>query len=452
MPESIMASSGGETDVGTKYQKLATEYAKLRSQVTVLKKGVLDEQEKCSVLSDQLNDRETQLRKQESEMEGILFRNQQLTRRVNVLQEEIDTINSKPKSKWKLGGSNVAEDRPDINASRVINEELAAKITENARLHATLDDIEKQYESTILSLQNRIQELEKEKNQLGLDKRNHESETTDNIQFYTRENDELRNQIIVIRRDLGVRTKQAEALEVQVSVLLDKEKNRENVKRIDFGSQFEFIDPDLVKARQQMERDVQAMTIRLSECCEQLSSAEKDREHWKLESQLANIKLNKLNSQGYDEELKIDSDDTICSQQIKEAFETRLAQLIRQKIAADSKATVFYLECQALNYKVQNFIKELQSKEESLNDLNMLMSRKEEEWNTMQTNYEEQLSVISDHLATMNTRLAGQEDEIQLLRQEAANKVETGSNTTEQKKNKSIKSLWYSDSDSNKDH
>ena len=45
--------------------------------------------------------------------------------------------------------------------TRVINEELAAKITENARLHATLDDIEKQYESTILSLQNRIQELEK---------------------------------------------------------------------------------------------------------------------------------------------------------------------------------------------------------------------------------------------------------------------------------------------------
>jgi len=441
-------SGGGETDVGTKYQKLATEYAKLRSQVTVLKKGVLDEQEKCAVLSDQLNDRETQLRKQESEMEGILFRNQQLTRRVNVLQEEIDTLNSKPKSKWKLGGSNVPEDKPDFTAARVINEELAAKITENARLHATLDDIEKQYESTILSLQNRIQELEKEKNQLGLDKRNHESETSDNIQYYTRENDELKNEIIVLRRDLGVRTKQAEGLEVQVSVLLDKEKNRENVKRIDFSSQFEYIDPDLVKARQNMERDVQAMTIRLSECCEQLSSAEKDREHWKLESQLANIKLNKLN-QGNVEELNSE-ENTLCSQQIKKAFETRLAELIKQKIAADSKATVFYLECQALNYKVENFIQQVQSKEESLNDVNMLMSRKEEEWNTMQTNYEEQLSVISDHLATMNTRLAGQEDEIQLLRQEAANnKVETAS---EQKKNKSIKSLWYSDADSNKDH
>ena len=55
---------------------------------------------------------------------------------------------------------------PHINFTgfvfRVINEELAAKITENARLHATLDDIEKQYESTIQTLQNRVQQLEKE--------------------------------------------------------------------------------------------------------------------------------------------------------------------------------------------------------------------------------------------------------------------------------------------------
>ena len=38
-----------------------------------------------------------------------------------------------------------------------------------------------------------------------------------------------------------------------------------------------------------------------------------------------------------------------------------------------------------------------------------VLQRKEEEWQTMQSNYEEQLSVISDHLAEMNTRLASQE-------------------------------------------
>ena len=42
------------TDLSTKYQKLATEYAKLRAQVVVLKKGVLDEQEKNNALTEQV--------------------------------------------------------------------------------------------------------------------------------------------------------------------------------------------------------------------------------------------------------------------------------------------------------------------------------------------------------------------------------------------------------------
>ena len=41
-------------DINTKYQKLATEYAKLRAQMTVLKKGLVDEQEKSVKLSDQV--------------------------------------------------------------------------------------------------------------------------------------------------------------------------------------------------------------------------------------------------------------------------------------------------------------------------------------------------------------------------------------------------------------
>ena len=42
------------TDLSVKYQKLATEYAKLRAQVVVLKKGVLDEQEKNNLLTEQV--------------------------------------------------------------------------------------------------------------------------------------------------------------------------------------------------------------------------------------------------------------------------------------------------------------------------------------------------------------------------------------------------------------
>ncbi|XP_023344185.1 protein phosphatase 1 regulatory subunit 21 [Eurytemora carolleeae] len=186
-------------DLNTKYQKLATEYAKLRSQVGVLKKGVLEEQEKNQQLTDLIHERDTQLRKHESEMEGVLFRNQQLTKRVNVLQDEIDGFQVKSKSKKRNGSQNRDE------AERVINEELVSKITENARLHATLDDIEKQYENTILSLQNRVQDLEKEKSLLGNAQKNKEEELSDTVSIIEREKDELRSRVTNLERDLALR-------------------------------------------------------------------------------------------------------------------------------------------------------------------------------------------------------------------------------------------------------
>ena len=67
-----MSGPDSGPDISTKYQKLATEYAKLRyqsnqpafyailtscycrAQVNIIKKGLLDEQEKTSHLSDQV--------------------------------------------------------------------------------------------------------------------------------------------------------------------------------------------------------------------------------------------------------------------------------------------------------------------------------------------------------------------------------------------------------------
>lgn len=90
MTAPAMDINGGGADLTAKYQKLATEYAKLRAQSAVLKKGLLEEQERSQGLQDQINQRETSLRKGEGEMEAVLFRNQQLAKRVNLLQEEAE--------------------------------------------------------------------------------------------------------------------------------------------------------------------------------------------------------------------------------------------------------------------------------------------------------------------------------------------------------------------------
>jgi len=56
----------------------------------VLKKAVLEEQTRNAELRDILKEKEQILRKAEQEMDSLTFRNQQLTKRVTVLQDELD--------------------------------------------------------------------------------------------------------------------------------------------------------------------------------------------------------------------------------------------------------------------------------------------------------------------------------------------------------------------------
>ncbi|XP_016120217.1 protein phosphatase 1 regulatory subunit 21-like [Sinocyclocheilus grahami] len=84
-------------DLQSKYSKLAQEYSKLRAQNQVLKKAVVDEQTASCSLKDELKQKEQSSRKVEQEMDSLSFRNQQLTKRVELLQEELLLSESKSK-------------------------------------------------------------------------------------------------------------------------------------------------------------------------------------------------------------------------------------------------------------------------------------------------------------------------------------------------------------------
>ncbi|RXG70267.1 Protein phosphatase 1 regulatory subunit 21 [Armadillidium vulgare] len=114
-------------DLQFKYQKLAFEYSKLRAQNQVLKRGVKDEQEKALQLKEDINSRDQSLRKAEQELDSLSFRNQQLTKRLSLLQEDVEIIKS--------------------------------KIQENARLHAELRDLETFYKNKISELEDKIEEV-----------------------------------------------------------------------------------------------------------------------------------------------------------------------------------------------------------------------------------------------------------------------------------------------------
>lgn len=141
-------------DLDAKYQKLATEYSKVskihyniqgeypliklktqvRSQATVLKKALLDEQAKNNELKDTIKKHEQKIRKHDQEMESLTFRNEQLTKRISVLQQELQVNSHAKKGKNKSNENIIQSD------TTVLNEELQKKILENAQLASSVND------------------------------------------------------------------------------------------------------------------------------------------------------------------------------------------------------------------------------------------------------------------------------------------------------------------------
>nr|CAD2168160.1 unnamed protein product [Meloidogyne enterolobii]CAD2203669.1 unnamed protein product [Meloidogyne enterolobii] len=174
-----MSSISTGIDPAAKYQRLSVEYVKVRNQVSVLKSALLEEQAKTTELQRQITAGDTKLRKTESERDSLAFRNDQLVKRVESLQESLEAQLSifeptKGKKKHKeanlrlvaentrmhqhqtFGGTSTSD--PNI----IMEEELERKILENSVLHSKLFDVERRSTETTNELLQRIESLQKE--------------------------------------------------------------------------------------------------------------------------------------------------------------------------------------------------------------------------------------------------------------------------------------------------
>uniref|UniRef100_A0AAX7TSI5 Protein phosphatase 1 regulatory subunit 21 n=1 Tax=Astatotilapia calliptera TaxID=8154 RepID=A0AAX7TSI5_ASTCA len=148
-------------DLNLKYIKKRTDTSMpqsdrqyLRAQNQVLKKGVVDEQANSASLKEQLKQRDQSLRKQEQEMDSLSFRNQQLAKRVELLQEELAASEAKGK-KGKHG----------LQTQSVFDEDLQKKIEENERLHIQFYEADERHKKTEAELRERLEKLEKDAEQ-----------------------------------------------------------------------------------------------------------------------------------------------------------------------------------------------------------------------------------------------------------------------------------------------
>ncbi|KAK9696546.1 putative coiled-coil domain-containing protein [Popillia japonica] len=159
------------SDLELKYQKLATEYSKIRSHATVLKKAVLDEQSKILELKEIIKEQEQRIRKHDQEMDSLTFRNGQLTKRIAVLQQELQGNSRGKKAK------NKSSEHPAPSNFSVIDEELHKKIVENAQLVSAMADKDLEITNNL----EKISWLEDKINNLNMkideDKEQHKKET-----------------------------------------------------------------------------------------------------------------------------------------------------------------------------------------------------------------------------------------------------------------------------------
>uniref|UniRef100_A0A6Q2Z7G2 Protein phosphatase 1 regulatory subunit 21 n=1 Tax=Esox lucius TaxID=8010 RepID=A0A6Q2Z7G2_ESOLU len=136
---------------------------KLRAQNQVLKKGVFDEQASSMSLKEQVKQREQSLRKVEQEMDSLTFRNQQLAKRVELLQEELAASEAKGKKTKNKGDS--PSQQALQQSQNVFDEDLRKKIQENEQLHIKFYEADEQHRQQEALLKARLEELEREREQ-----------------------------------------------------------------------------------------------------------------------------------------------------------------------------------------------------------------------------------------------------------------------------------------------
>jgi protein phosphatase 1 regulatory subunit 21 len=163
------------SELQSKYQRLAHEYAKLRSHVEILKKAVKEEKFQRESLQDKVRETTLSLRKHVQENESLQFRNLQLSKRVEMLQGDLDSPVSKRKK--KVGAvDGVVETDSDVHT-----QELAAKISENAQLHIRIAELTQKCEMTESALLTTTAQLESDMvshmDALDLKEREHKTET-----------------------------------------------------------------------------------------------------------------------------------------------------------------------------------------------------------------------------------------------------------------------------------
>lgn len=424
-------------DIQAKYQKLAAEYSKLRVHVKVLKKGVLDEQAKSNELRDSLKDKEKSLRKGELEIDSLTFRNQQLTKRVSVLQDELDALQLKLSKKSKSKGEDNQATVSNVAPldSGLLQEELQKKIIENAQYASQLSD--KTFE--VSQLQASIEDYQKHINEM-------DSKYKCEIAKLKNKNQELQ---------FALEETQKERLNSTPNKIHMPSSSQPTSCNGDFlseggsliGSEDALSSVDDLNINEQTSIKVHTLEQENQKLRMEFEMLSMENENLKLEVSkyvAASQKrrgdhdsgdFNSFNETSVDSEGRVtgllgslevpfllNQETQAREERMMTYFRNKISELNAERAELKSKTEHYVKECELLRLRFEEMEREKQTDEETLRDKHNTISRLEEELHSTSRNYEEQMSVLTEHVAGLNEQLARQHDHIQHLKHQLSTK------------------------------
>lgn len=190
-----ISNTTNNTHQNIKYEKLVQDYVKQRSKLTILKKAYIE-------LSETSSQKDQSMRKYEQEIEGLNFRNQQLTARVEILQRDLELANN---SVAALNASISSVTASSTNSNSSSSNDLHNNNNNNIKKHSTLLN-----SSQSLSSSSSLSTLSNNSNTL-----NHSSRfeiLAEELQHKINENTQLHRKLNEIEIDFGQKLTKNEQL------------------------------------------------------------------------------------------------------------------------------------------------------------------------------------------------------------------------------------------------
>ncbi|KAH8247780.1 hypothetical protein KR038_009785 [Drosophila bunnanda] len=401
-----------------KYQKLATEYSKLRAKATVLKRAVEEhakEQAKEGGLREQVQQYATSLRRMEQEVDSLGFRNKQLESRVSQLQQEI-SINEQRQKKEKdaggrrglLGSSSRypdalgdahADAASEANAAQeaLIFEELQKKIMENALLTSLIDDKQRDlllHTERIASLEQKLEKRMSDQNEL-------EKRLRKEVETLQHRNSELESKLVDATSMLG--SEDALSATGSDNTPLHNLQQQPNSVQLTSDDRIAILEKEAAHWRAQFE------VSKLHQAF--VSNPSQDLSTCSCSTAAAGVTVRPVEpetkgSQRARDSLQEPPEPPSKEQLIYSVFSKKFEDLLRLKVQAESKLRSYELEGQHLQNCLENATHELKAKDEQLASLGGALQMLEEELTTTRINYEEQISVLTEQVISLSDQLA----------------------------------------------